>query len=335
MKQTASAVLLALASQAVACGGDKPPAATPAAVTPSAAPSAAAAIPSVAAPNPSAAAQPEPPKMPPPSPVAKFSGFSKPESALYDADADRYLVSNINGDVTAKDNNGFISVLSPDGQVTNLKWIQGGKNKVKLDGPKGLAIAKGLLYAADISVVRVFDLKTGAQKPDIVFPGATFLNDVAVGAGGKLYVTDSGVKFGAKGVDDTGTEAVYVVEGGRVKALAKGKELGHPNGVISTVKGPVVCTLTSNEVYVLGAKGAKEDVTKTPAGSLDGLLALGDALLVTSWQSSSIYRGKLGGTFEVVLSEQKSPADIGYDTKRSRLLIPHLTEDMVDVYELK
>ena len=254
---------------------------------------------------------------------------------VYDTDADRYLVSNINGDLTAKDDNGFISVLSPDGKVTNLKWIEGGKNKVKLDGPKGLAIGKGLLYAADISVVRVFDLKTGAQKPDIAFPGATFLNDIAVGADGKLYVTDSGVKFGEKGPEDTGTEAVYVVEGGHAKALAKGKELAHPNGVISTAKGPVVCTLTSNELYLLGAKGAREEVTKAPSGSLDGLLALGDALIVTSWQSSSVYRGKLGGTFEVVLSDQKSPADIGYDTKRSRVLIPHLMEDVVDAYDLK
>ncbi len=54
---------------------------------------------------------------------------------------------------------------------------------------------------------------------------------------------------------------------------------------------------------------------KTPAGGLDGVVAVGDALLVTSWQGSAIYRGKLGGAFDLVLGDQKAPADIGYDTK--------------------
>ena len=69
--------------------------------------------------------------------VAKWTGLSTPESVLYDADADRYLVSNINGKPDGKDNNGFISVLSPDGTTTTPKWIEGGKDKVKLDAPEG------------------------------------------------------------------------------------------------------------------------------------------------------------------------------------------------------
>ena len=62
---------------------------------------------------------------------------------------------------------------------------------------------------------------------------------------------------------------------------------------------------------------------------------MGDSLLVTSWEGSAIYKGKLGGTFDQVLADQKSPADIGYDTKRGRVLVPHLMEDTVEAYELK
>jgi hypothetical protein len=36
-----------------------------------------------------------------------------------------------------------------------------------------------------------------------------------------------------------------------------------------------------------------------------------------------------------VLPEQKSPADIGYDTKRGRVLVPHFLENTVEAYELK
>ncbi|MDP9150210.1 MAG: hypothetical protein M3O36_09755, partial [Myxococcota bacterium] len=269
-------------------------------------------------------------------PVVVYSGFSLPESVVYDADGDRYLVSNINGKPLDKDNNGFISVLAPDGQVTTLKWIEGDKKGVKLDGPKGMAISKGVLYVADIAVVRMFDVKSGAPRGDIAVAGATFLNDVAAAPDGTIYVSDSGMKAGPLGnMGPSGTDAVYVIEKGRPRAIAKGAELGQPNGVTWTNKGIAVCTLGSNEVYRLDDKGAKQDVTKTPSGHLDGLLALGDSLLVTSHDGSAIYRGKLGGTFEVALSGQNVPADIGYDTKRGRLLVPHLRDDTVEAFDLK
>jgi sugar lactone lactonase YvrE len=328
--------IVAVAAAVASCGGDTPPPAqAPAAAT---APAAKNSVVNDTVPTaPAAPSTPaEPPKPAAPSPVAKYTGLAKPESVLYDADNDRYLVSNINGSPFDKDNNGFISVLSPDGQVTNLKWIEGGKNKVKLDAPKGSAIAKGVLYVADITVIRMFDLKSGAPKGEIPIAGATFLNDVAAAPDGKVFVSDSGIKAGAGGGPDaTSSDAVYAIDKGKAKALAKGADLHEPNGVVWTDKGLVVCTIGASEVYRLDDKGAKQDVTKTPAGHLDGLLQLGDSLLVTSHDASAIFRGKLGGSFDVALSDQKTPADIGYDTKRGRLLVPHLGEDTVEAYELK
>jgi DNA-binding beta-propeller fold protein YncE len=266
-------------------------------------------------------------------PAALYRGLSSPESVLYDAQADRYLVSNVNGNPLGKDNNGFISVLSPDGKVTALKWIEGGRNQVRLDAPKGLAISGGVLYVADISVVRSFDLATGAPRGEIAVRGSTFLNDLAAGSDGKLYLSDSGPPTG--NFDGSGTETVYVIKGGRAKVLAKGNTLGRPNGVAWTEQGLVVCPFGSDEIYRLDAKGVKRDITKVPAGGLAGIVKLGDSLLVTSWQASAIFRGKLGGKFEVALADQKSPADIGYDTKRSRLLVPHFTEDTVEAVEFR
>src|SRR5204863_1559288 len=131
------------------CAENTPPPSPPAATPPSAPPAPAAAVPDPSD-APSAAA--DPPKAP--APVAKYTGLATPESVLYDAEGDRYLVSNINGSPFDKDNNGFISVLSPDGDVKTLKWIEGGKNKVKLDAPKGSAITGGILYVADITTMR-------------------------------------------------------------------------------------------------------------------------------------------------------------------------------------
>jgi hypothetical protein len=328
------ASLVSIAMASVSCGAETPTPAAPPAPPPSAAPvgaEAAQATASASVPP----APPEPAKPAGPSPVAKYTGLSTPETVLYDADSDRYLVSNINGKPLDKDNNGFISVLSPDGQVTNLKWIEGGKNKAKLDAPKGLTLAKGLLYVADITMVRMFDAKSGAPKGEIAIAGSTFLNGIAAGSDGKIYVSDSGLKAGANGFEPTGTDAVYVIEKGKTKAIAKSPDLGAPNGVLPTDKGVIVVTFGSGEVYRLDDKGKKQDSSKPPAGALDGVVALGDSLLVSSWQAATIFRGKLGGAFDVVLSEQKAPAGIGYDTKRGRVLVPHFLDDTVEVYDLK
>lgn len=333
---------VAVAAAMASCGGETAPRAlAPVAPAPSAAPpSAAPAATDSVEPPPaalSAPAVPESPKLDAPSPVVTYTGFAKPESVLYDVDNDRYLVSNVNGNPNDEDNNGFISVLSPDGQVTNLKWIEGGKNKVKLDAPTGSAIVKGVLYVADLTTVRMFDVKTGTPKGEIPIPTATLLNDVAAAPDGKVYVSDSGFKIGATGnLEATSSDAVYVIENGKAKLLAKTTDMHMPNGIAWTDKGLVVCSSGAPEVFRLDEKGAKQDVTTTaPGGRLDGLVSIGDLLLVTSHEASAVLRGKLGGAFEIAIPAQKTPTDIGYDTKRGRVLVPHVLEDTVDVYELK
>ena len=268
----------------------------------------------------------------PSAPVVRYQGLAAPESALYDAEADRYLVSNVNGEPLAADGDGFISVLSPSGEVLDLKWIEGGKNGVILDAPKGMTVAAGLLYVADITAVRIFDLKTGAPRGEIKVSGSTSLSDLATGPDGRVYLTDAGAPTGH--FDARGTEAVYVLEGAKAQLVAKGK-LGRPSGVLWHERGLVISPFGANELYRLDEHGKKRDVTKLPAGGLTGLVAHGDTLYVTSWQSSAVYRGKLGGAFEVAVADQRAPGDIAIDTKRGRLLVPRFEEGTVEAFALR
>ncbi len=323
----------------VACGAAQPaPEAAPPAPVASASALPPAPIQSSVTPVASAAPPaPAPVAPPPPAPVFRIAeGISTPESVLYDEPNDRYLVSNINGKPDGADNNGYITEISPDGKVTKDKFIAGGVGKVKLDAPKGSGITGGVFYVTDITVVRKFDAKTGAPKGDIPIPGSTFLNDLAVAPDGRVFVSDSGVKVGEKGFEATGTDAVYVIEKGKVKPIAKGKELGQPNGIMVWEKSLLCNTMASNELYRLDEKGAKVDVTTLPEGGLDGLVSTGDSLLVSSWKGAAIYRGKLGQKFEAVLTGFKGgPADIGYDSKRKRVLVPRFMDNAVEVYDLK
>jgi sugar lactone lactonase YvrE len=325
--------LAALPLLVVACGGEPP--ATPPTPAPSAAPST---EPPAADTTPVASASPDatPPAPTAPTPAVKYAGLDTPESVYYDDANDRYLVSNINGKPLDVDDNGYIAILSPDGTITTQKWISGGQNNVKLDAPKGMAIAKGILYVADITVVRMFDAKTGVSKGEVKIPGSTFLNDVAASAdGSKIYVSDSALKATDKGFGPTGTDAVWIIEKKKAKVLAKSPDLGAPNGLLPVATGVWVVTFGSGELYRLDVKGAKQDATKLPKGTLDGIVALGDSLLISSWEGSEIFRGKPGGTFDVALPGQKAPADIGYDTKRGRVLVPHFMDGTVEAYDLK
>lgn len=325
--------LVSLAALTSACGAPQPvvePAATP---EPAAQQAPASAVP---AQEPAKKEAEAPKKIEPVITVPKDAGLATPESVLYDAANDVYFVSSINGSSSGVDNNGFISKVSPEGKVIELKWAAGGAKGVKLDAPKGLAIVGDTLYVADITVVRTFELKTGKAKGDIKFEGASFLNDLFAGSDGKVWVTDSGIKITDKGaVELTKSDAVWVIEKGKAKVVARGEELGAPNGIVVVGGATWVVTFGSGELYRIDDKGKRQDVQKIGKGQLDGLLAFGDGLIITSWGASAVYRGKPNGTFEIMIPDAKAPADIGFDTKRSRLLLPLFKDDSIVAYDVK
>jgi sugar lactone lactonase YvrE len=268
------------------------------------------------------------------------AGFSTPESVLYDEAADAYLVSNIEGTPLDKDGKGFLSKVSPDGQV-ELKWIESGKNGVTLNAPKGSAIAGDVLYVADIDVVRMFDRATGAPKGEIAIKGATFLNDVAAGDG-TVWVTDTGMD---KDFKPTGTDAVYAIAtapGNQVEKVITGKELGNPNGIALSTDGVRVVTFGTGETYqvVRGGEGGKEverkNIEKLPKGQNDGVVELaGMPTLISSWEGKSILARADDGKVTELITGVESPADIGYDHKRKRVLIPLFTKNSVEIHPLK
>lgn len=262
------------------------------------------------------------------------TGLASPESVLYDAEQDVYFISNLNGGLLAQDNNGFITRVRAADMTVQLKWIAGGTNGVRLDAPKGMTIVGDVLYVSDVTAVRTFDRRTGAPRGEIPLPGATLINDLTTD-GTNVYVSDTGVKPSA-GITfaATGTDAIWKISGGRATKIASGTQLHQPNG-LEFVDGSLwVASFRGNELYRLDGD-EKTDVEKLPRGQLDGLVHLpGGTRFVTSWIGNAVYRGTGDGKFVPVLRGLAAPADIGYDTKRKRLLVPNSPLNQVTVHSL-
>ena len=266
--------------------------------------------------------------------VLRDRGFATPESALHDPLTDMVFVSNINGSPLAADDNGFISLVTPQGELIALKAIDGAADSITLNAPKGMAVAGDFLYVADLTTLRRFDRRTLGPRGEIPIPGATFLNDVAAGADGSVYFTDSGLKAGASGLVPSGTDAVYrLTAAGKLDTLARGEDLGRPNGIAVSGDSVWVVSFASGELYRIAA-GHKTDVVKLPKGGLDGLILLNGDAIVSSWDGQTLFRGHLGGHFEAILSPVQTPADIGFDGDRYRLLIPLFEKNEVWIVTL-
>lgn len=112
--------------------------------------------------------------------VKVYGSFRFAESCTYDPERNLIVVMNAGNPQMVEANDGYVSLLNPDGSVHTAKWIGATRDGLTLNHPLGSAIRNGVLYTADIDVVRTFDLATGTPGPAFPVEGATFLNGIGV-----------------------------------------------------------------------------------------------------------------------------------------------------------
>ncbi len=248
-------------------------------------------------------------------------GFSTPESALHDPAADVYLVANINGAPTVKDDNGFISRVDVDGTVAELRWIDGATGEFELNAPKGMAIHGDTLFVTDIDVVRAFHRVSGEALAVRPIPGAEFMNDLAVGPDGTLYATDTSGNTVYR-FDENGDPVVHV----------SGGPLNNPNGVAALEDDIILVYWGGGGAMVDGTSLEVMELPAPEGEGLDGVVPLPDgSYLVSSWDLRAVLRVGLDGTVTEILGDVDSPADIGYDARRDRVLVPLFEGQLVIV----
>jgi hypothetical protein len=262
------------------------------------------------------------------------------EAVRYDPELDLWFVASFGGDEPsplAKDNNGSIGRYKGDGSPDSVKFIAGGRGGVVLNAPKGMAILGDTLWVVDIDVLRGFNRRTGAPVATINVRGSKFLNDAAVGPDGALYLTDTGLGPDPKtGLAHTGPDRIYRVGADRKPTVAlEHDSLAGPNGITwdSAGRSFLVVPFFGTRIVRWAPGDSAPQPVATGPGQLDGIEPIGGGrFLVSAWTDSSLIVVQ-GNQATQVVGGVPSAADIGWDTKRRRAVVPLLAEGRVEIWQ--
>lgn len=246
--------------------------------------------------------------------VKVFGSFRFAESVTYDPVKNLVVVMNAGLPETQERNDGYVSLLNPDGTVHTTKWIGATRDGLTLNHPLGSAILGRVLHTADIDTVRTFDLDSGKPGKAFPVPGSTFLNGIAVADDGTIYVSNTREK----------SQLYKITPEGEAGLLVDGAPLVAPNGVAIDPEGNVVVVNVGDKnVLTFSPEGKLLKTEESAESGSDGLVILEDGTkYVSSVRYGSVSRIRPGGKAEIIASGIPSAASMGYDSKQRQLLIP-------------
>jgi sugar lactone lactonase YvrE len=266
-----------------------------------------------------------------PKPTAGWTvteNIATPESIYYDEPSGFIFTSQINGMPTDRDGNGRIVKLNADGTVAAGDWVTG------LNAPKGLRAHNGTLWTADLDEVIGIEIASGRITSRTKIEGAQFLNDVAAGPDGTVYVSD----FTAN--------RIYALKDGTVTTFAEGEQLEYPNGLLVDGNRLVVgswgkpeadfSTKVPGRLYTLDLTTKEKTlITPEPFGNIDGLESDGrGGYLVSDYLKGKILRVSPSGESTDIQTFMPGAADIGFVPSINTVLVPHMNENKVAAYDI-
>jgi len=255
-------------------------------------------------------------------------GVDAPESVYVDTDSGSIFVSMIGGQPGDRDGNGRIMKIAPDGKVVSASWVSG------LNAPKGLRSYKGTLWTADIDELVAIDIAAGRVATKLKIDGAQFLNDVAVGDDGTVYVSDMM------------TSKIYEAKDGKISVFAEGDSIEYPNGLL--VDGPRLIvggwgkpepdfsTKVPGHLFALDLKTkAKTLITPMPFGNIDGVESDGrGGYIVTDFPKGLVMHVMSDGQSHMISQHMAGTADLAFVPVGNIAIIPHMMENKIVAYDL-
>jgi sugar lactone lactonase YvrE len=149
--------------------------------------------------------------------------------------------------------------------------------------------------AAGPSALHSFDLATGTPKANLALPTGGFCNDIAVGPGGDVYISDT-----------NGMQVLRLAKGGTaLESWSAAGSFGPPGGVLDGIavvgNRVVVNTLMTSKLFAVevGADGkagaVKELQLSSPLTRPDGMRAWGESGLLSTDGSGKIQQVAING----------------------------------------
>jgi hypothetical protein len=263
------------------------------------------------------------------------AGFAFPESVAYDSQAKVLYVGQFGSELkpTQKDGKGKISKVSLDGKVLEDQFLPA-KGET-LNKPKGIWVKGNRLWVTDIDVVWVFDLKSRKGRK-VELPGIQFANDPTL-LGGALYVSDN---RGDQLYRVEPADFLNMKGNPKVTLVFSNKSI-NPNGLYPAKDGSLLMVgFKSKEepraIYSM-RPGADPKALSKPIGRLDGVYQMKDgSLLVTDWNSGSLFNWNAKTGMQTLASGFKGPADLCAfaNAKGLMVIVPDLVKSELRMVQL-
>ena len=241
------------------------------------------------------------------------------ESVLYDKSHQTLFVSCINGSPAGKDGKGFISMLNLDGTIKSLEWVTG------LDAPKGMGIEGNRLFVTDIDQLVVIDIEKAEIVERIQVEGASFLNDIAIGADGKVYFSDSDTGF--LWIYSNGTIKSWITEG-----------LDRPNGLFVEETRVLLTSAGSQDLKIIDKTTGTFKTVTTEIGQGDGVEFTGNEghYITSSWAGEIflIFPDYTKVSLLKTSDQEINTADIGFNQEIQVVYVPTFFDNRVVAYKL-
>ncbi len=246
--------------------------------------------------------------------VKVFGSFNFSESCTFDPLRNVIVAMNAGAAQEILPNDGYVSLINPDGSVHTSKWIGATRDSLTLNHPRGSAISNGVLYTVDEGVLRSFDLATGNPLKEVTVTGGTFLNGIGVTADGTAYISNTRAPETILKVTPDGSTSVFL----------EGAPLAAPNGVAIDNDGNiVVVNIGNNDVMTFNPAGELILTEHAAESGNDGLVVTEDGTkYVSSVRFGSVSRIRAGHDAEIIASGIPSAASMCYDSVQKQLVIP-------------
>jgi sugar lactone lactonase YvrE len=267
--------------------------------------------------------------------VKVFGSIVSAESCVYDESRGLILAINRGAAQNQTPNDGYVSLVNHDGSVHTAKWIGATRDGLVLNQPFGSAISSGTLYVADrdggtsdtdpsVSVLRMFDVETGAPKGEIPAPDSPGFNDIAVAADGTIYATQTNLGIQGAPPDPATWKVFKVTPVGEVSVLIEGDPLNLPNGIELDGDGNiVVVNIGTPDVLTFSPEGELLNTEQAAQAGNDGLVIMEDGTkYVSSVREGGVSHIAPGQPAELIATGIPSAASMCYDSGANQLVIP-------------